>query len=115
MKQKLKAVYDRLGRPSIKKLAAAVGLVLAVAFVAIAWLGDTRLTSALSLLTSLATLGALVLVWNEGRKGRAEARASHERTEVTFRRILAAIEVERLANERRAANAAVPQSRQSTR
>ncbi|WP_100448623.1 hypothetical protein [Glycomyces xiaoerkulensis] len=101
MKSILRAAYNRLGRPPLRRVAAALGLLAAAALVAVAFLGDQRLVSALALLMSLATLGGLALVWNDGRKARAEVRASAERSEVTFRRILAAIEVERLASERR--------------
>ena len=101
MKSKLKAVYDRLGRPSIVRVAALFGLLGAAALLAVALLGDDRLVWAVSLLMSLVTLGALGLVWNESYRARLEARASAERAEVTYRRILAAFEVERLAAERR--------------
>jgi len=101
MKSKLKAVYARLGRPSLVRAAALAGLLAALALLALAYLGDQRLVWAASLLMSLVTLGALGLVWNEGYRARLEARASAERAEVTYRRILAAFEVERLAAERR--------------
>ncbi|MCH7232139.1 hypothetical protein L0U85_14925 [Glycomyces sp. L485] len=101
MKSILKALYNRLGRPAPRRLAAVLGMLAAAALVAVAYFGDARLVSSLSLLMSLVTIGALALVWNESRKARAEMRATSERTEVTYRRILAAIEVERLAAERR--------------
>ncbi|MCD0443767.1 hypothetical protein LO763_09045 [Glycomyces sp. A-F 0318] len=101
MKSKLKAVYVRLGRPPLPHLAAAFGLLAAAALLAVALLGDQRLVWAASSIMSLVTLGALGLVWNESRRARLEARASAERAEVTYRRILAAFEVERLAAERR--------------
>ncbi len=97
----LKAVYVRAGRPSPRLLAAALASLAAVAFVAAAVFGDARLVSSLSLLMSLVTLVAVVALWDETRRARAEARRSHERTEVTFRRVLAAVEAERLAAERR--------------
>jgi uncharacterized membrane protein YqjE len=101
MKSKLKAVHARLGRPSLKRLGAVLGLLAAFALLAVALLGDQRLMWAVSSLMTLVTLGALGLVWNESYKARLEARASAERAEVTYRRILAAFEVERLAAERR--------------
>jgi hypothetical protein len=103
MKQKLKAVYNRIGRPSPLRLAAAAGGLAALGLLAVALLGDQRLVWVVSSLMSLVTLGALGLVWNESRQTRLEARASAERAEVTLRRILAAFEVERLAAERRRA------------
>lgn len=108
MKTKLKAVYNRLGRPSLRRLAAVLGLVAAAALVAVAYFGDGWVATAVSLLMNLAVLGALALLWDQGRRARDEARQSTERTEVTFRRILAAIEVERLAAERRHAARIVP-------
>lgn len=113
MKSTLKAVYNRLGRPAPRRLAAAVGAPAAAALAAVAAFGDARLVAALSLLMSLATLAALAAVWNEARRARFETRASNERTEVTYRRILAAIEVERLAAERRHAQGLVPAQEQS--
>lgn len=103
MKQKLKAVYVRIGRPSPLRLAAAAGGLAALGLLAVALLGEQRLVWVVSSLMSLVTLGALGLVWNESRQTRLEARASAERAEVTLRRILAAFEVERLAAERRRA------------
>lgn len=101
MKSKFKAVYVRLGRPSLLRVGAALGFIAALALLAVALFGDQRLVWAVSFLMSLVTLGALGLVWNESYKARLEARASTERAEVTYRRILAAFEVERLAAERR--------------
>ncbi|WP_030161884.1 hypothetical protein [Glycomyces sp. NRRL B-16210] len=101
MKTKLRALHRRLGRPSALRLGAAAGPVLALALVALAAWGDTRVLWAASSLMSLLTLAAVALVWSETRKARAEARASAERTEFTYRKILAAFEVERLAAERR--------------
>lgn len=101
MKQKLKAVYVRFGRPSPLQVAAVAGTLWALALLAVALFGGQRLVWVVSSLMSLVTLGALGLVWNESRQTRLEARASAERAEVTLRRILAAFEVERLAAERR--------------
>lgn len=101
MKSKLKAVYVRLGRSSLPRIGATAGLLAAAALLAVTLLGDQRLMWAASSIMSLVTLGALGLVWNQSRKARLEARASAERAEVTYRRILAAFEVERLAAERR--------------
>jgi len=103
MKQKLKAVYVRFGRPAPLRLAVAAWCASAVVLLAVGLFGGPRLVWAVSLLMSLVTLGALGLVWNESRQTRLEARASAERSEVTLRRILAAFEVERLAAERRGA------------
>ena len=108
MKKMLKAVYNRLGRPPLRRLAAVCGLIAAAAGIAVAYLADPRTTAALALLLNLAVLGALVLVWNQARNTREEFRRSNERTEVTYRRILAAIEVERLAAERRHSARIVP-------
>jgi hypothetical protein len=101
MKSMLKAVYVRLGRPTYPQVAAVAAVLAAAGLVAVALLGDQRLVWAVSSIMSLVTLGALGLVWNESYKARLEARASVERAEVTYRRILAAFEVERLAAERR--------------
>ncbi|RRR96555.1 hypothetical protein [Glycomyces terrestris] len=101
MKQLLKAVHRRLGRPAPARLAAAAAVLAAAALAAVALLGPERLVWAVSFAMSLITLGALALVWQEARRARQEARASAERAEVTYRRILAAFEVERLAAERR--------------
>jgi hypothetical protein len=101
MKQKLKAVYVRLGRPSPLQIGAVAAGLAALGLLAVGIFGDARLVWGVSLLMSLVTLGALGLVWNEARQTRLEARASAERAEVTLRRILAAFEVERLAAERR--------------
>ncbi|MEU5156989.1 hypothetical protein [Glycomyces sp. NPDC021274] len=103
MKQKLKAVYIRFGRPSPVRVAAVAGGLAALGLLAVTVLGEQRLVWVVSSLMSLVTLGALGLVWNESRQTRLEARASAERAEVTLRRILAAFEVERLAAERRRA------------
>lgn len=108
MRSALRAAYDRLGRPPRRRLAAVLGAGAAVVLLAVAAFGDTRLIAASSLLMSLATLAAVAAVWNEARRARFETRASNERTEVTYRRILAAIEVERLAAERRHAQGLVP-------
>ena len=113
MRSILRAVYNRLGRPSPQRLAVAAGLIVAAALVVVAVFGDARLVSSLSLLMSLVTLGAVAAVWNETRRTRDEARESTERVEVTYRRILAAIEVERLAAERRHANGIVPVQEQN--
>jgi hypothetical protein len=104
MKQLLKAAHRRLGRPSPARIGAAAAVPAAAALMAVALLGPTRLVWAASFAMSLITLGGLALVWNEARRARREARASAERAEVTYRRILAAFEVERLAAERRHAN-----------
>jgi fatty acid desaturase len=101
MKSKLKALYRRLGRPPVERLAAAAAGLAALALVAIALAGGTRVMWAVSALMSLVTFAGLLLVWTEARTARREARESAERTEVTYRRILAAFEVERLAAERR--------------
>jgi hypothetical protein len=111
----LKAVYGRLGRPSPRRLAAVAGPIAAVLLVAAAYFGDARLVSSLSLLMSLVTLAAVAVAWNEARKTRAAVRASTERTEVTYRRILAAIEVERLAAERRHAQGLVVPAQEQSR
>ncbi|GAA2127705.1 hypothetical protein [Glycomyces algeriensis] len=103
MKQQLKAVYNRVGRPSPLRVAAVAGVLAVLGLLAVAVFGDQRLVWVVSSLMSLVTLGALGLVWNESRQTRLEARASAERAEVTLRRILAAFEVERLAAERRRA------------
>lgn len=108
MKPMLKAAYNRLGRPPLRRVAAVGGLIAAAAGVAVAYLADARTTAALALLLNLAVLGALAAVWNQTRRTSAEVRQSDERTEVTYRRILAAIEVERLAAERRHAAHIVP-------
>ncbi|GAB3993153.1 hypothetical protein GCM10029992_04100 [Glycomyces albus] len=102
------AAYNRLGRPPLRRLAAACGLVAAAALVAVAYLADARTIAALALLLNLAVLGALAAVWHQARTTRAEVRRSDERAEVTYRRILAAIEVERLAAERRHSARIVP-------
>ncbi|SDL03264.1 hypothetical protein SAMN05216298_2376 [Glycomyces sambucus] len=101
MKRLLKAVYRRLGRPAPARLAVAAAILAAAGLTALALLGTTRLVWAASFLMSLVTLAGLALAWNEARQARLEARASAERAEVTYRRILAAFEVERLAAERR--------------
>ncbi|WP_112137056.1 hypothetical protein [Glycomyces dulcitolivorans] len=101
MKKLLKAVYRRLGRPSPARIGAVAAVLAAAGLMAVALLGPTRLVWAASFAMSLITLGGLALVWNEARQARLEARASAERAEVTYRRILAAFEVERLAAERR--------------
>ncbi|MEU5874799.1 hypothetical protein AB0A73_24965 [Glycomyces sp. NPDC047369] len=103
MKQLLKAVHRRLGRPSPTRAGAVLAVLAAAGLLAIALLGPQRLVWAASFAMSLVTLGALALVWREARQARLEARASAERAEVTYRRILAAFEVERLAAERRRA------------
>lgn len=103
MKQKLRAVYRLLGRPSPLQVAAVAGALAALGLLAVALFGDQRLVWVVSSLMNLVTLGALGLVWNESHQTRLEARASAERSEVTLRRILAAYEVERLAAERRRA------------
>lgn len=101
MKPTLKAVYARLGRPAPARLAAALGLAAVLAFGAAAYFGGLLAASFLSLLMSLVTLVALAVVWSESRRTREELRAAGARTEVTCRRILAAIEAERLDAERR--------------
>ncbi|GAA1682671.1 hypothetical protein GCM10009830_32300 [Glycomyces endophyticus] len=101
MKQLLKAIHRRLGRPSPARVAAVAAVLAAAALAAVALLGPARLVWAASFAMSLITLGGLAAVWNEARRARLEARASAERAEVTYRRILAAFEVERLAAERR--------------
>lgn len=103
MKTKLKALYRRLGRPPLARLAAIAAACAAAALVAVAFAGGTRVLWTVSSLMSLVTFTGLVLVWAEVRTARREARESAERTEVTYRRILAAFEVERLAAERRRA------------
>ncbi|GAB3229974.1 hypothetical protein GCM10027447_23830 [Glycomyces halotolerans] len=108
MRTLIKAVYNRLGRPPLRRLAAVCGLVAAGTLVAVALFGDQRLVSSLSLLMSLLTLAGVALAWYEARRARRDTLASNERAEVTFRRILAAIEVERLAAERRKASGIVP-------
>ncbi len=104
MKKLLKAVYRRLGRPSPARIGIAAAVLAAAGLMAVSLLGPERLVWAASFAMSLITLGGLALVWNEARQARLEARASAERAEVTYRRILAAFEVERLAAERRHAN-----------
>ncbi|GAB3648682.1 hypothetical protein GCM10028833_15040 [Glycomyces tarimensis] len=84
-----------------------------MALLAAALFGDARLVSSLSLLMSLVTLAGVALAWHESRRARVEVRASAERAEVTYRRILATIEVERLAAERRHAGAMVPAQEQN--
>ncbi|THV31949.1 hypothetical protein [Glycomyces paridis] len=102
---KLRALHRRLGRPSAARLAAVAGPVLAASLAALAFWGDLRLLWAASSLMSLLTLGAVALGWSEARRARVEARESAERTEFTYRKILAAFEAERLAGERRRAAA----------
>lgn len=113
MKSTLKAVYGRLGRPSLRRIALVLGPLAAVVLVTAAYIGDIRLVSSLTLLMSLVTITAAAAAWREARKTRAALRVSNERTEVTYRRILAAIEVERLAAERRHAQGLVPMQEQS--
>lgn len=101
MTSKLRALHRRLGRPSPTRLALAFGPVLALGLVALAVWADVRLLWAASFLMSLVTLAAVALVWHQTRQVRGEAREASERAEVTYRKILAAFEVERLAAERR--------------
>ena len=108
MKSMLKAAYNRFGRPSPRRLVLVAGPIAAAALVAIAFLAEARVSQTLSLLMDLAVLGALILVWGQTRRAREESRRSDEVNEVAYRRVLAAIEVERLAAERRHAARAVP-------
>lgn len=101
MKRILRAVYVRLGRPAPARVGTVCGAALAAAVLAAAVFGPPRLVAVAVAVSSLTALAGVALAWSEAHRARAEARRSAERTEVTYRRILAAFEAERLAADRR--------------
>jgi hypothetical protein len=91
----------RFARPANALAAAGIA---AVALAALAAFGDARLVAGALLIMGLAVLGGLAVTALQVRRLRADLSASNRRTEVAYRRILAAIESERLAAERRHAD-----------